>query len=100
MSVDGTVRWVNRARGYGFITPNDGITPDIFVHFASVKGAPLIEGDQVKFRPVWHAYSGQLRAEHVTGGSGNPHTLEKNTGVGKQYSRGFGRKEIMEEILR
>ena len=33
----GTVKWFNDAKGYGFITPDDKKSPDIFVHFAQIQ---------------------------------------------------------------
>jgi cold shock protein len=32
----GTVKWFNDAKGYGFITPDDG-TGDLFAHFSEVR---------------------------------------------------------------
>lgn len=47
---NGTVKWFNDAKGYGFITPESG--QDLFVHYTSVIGdgfKTLKEGDQVSF---------------------------------------------------
>lgn len=47
----GTVKWFNEAKGYGFITPEDG-SKDIFVHFSAIQGEgfrTLNEGQEVSF---------------------------------------------------
>ncbi len=47
----GIVKWFNAAKGYGFITPDDG-TPDVFVHFSAISGQgyrELTEGQRVEF---------------------------------------------------
>jgi CspA family cold shock protein len=48
---EGTVKWFNATKGYGFLTPDDG-TPDVFVHFSAIEGSgyrELSEGQRVQF---------------------------------------------------
>ena len=44
---NGTVKFFNTAKGFGFITPEDG-SKDVFVHASSLSG-DINEGDQVTF---------------------------------------------------
>lgn len=47
----GTVKWFNDAKGYGFITPENG-QKDCFVHHTAIKAdgfRSLAEGDKVEF---------------------------------------------------
>lgn len=51
MASEGTVKWFNQEKGYGFITPDSG--PDVFAHFSNIIGTgykTLEEGQRVKFR--------------------------------------------------
>lgn len=46
----GTVKWFNESKGFGFITSEDG--SDVFVHYSSIQGdgfKTLAEGDKVSF---------------------------------------------------
>jgi CspA family cold shock protein len=49
--ITGTVKWFNDAKGFGFITPQDG-SKDVFVHHSTIAGSgfkSLAEGQQVTF---------------------------------------------------
>ena len=47
---NGTVKWFNESKGFGFITSEDG--SDVFVHYSSIQSngyKSLAEGDTVSF---------------------------------------------------
>ena len=62
---EGTVKWFNPEKGYGFISQNDG--EDLFVHFSEIKMSgfkTLNEGDAVTFE-VTEGHNGKLQASNV-----------------------------------
>jgi len=65
MSKDGRVKWFNNAKGFGFITKDDG-SGDVFVHFSAIKSEgfkSLKEGQEVSFDEVQGEKG--LKAENV-----------------------------------
>jgi CspA family cold shock protein len=61
----GTVKWFNSEKGFGFIAPSDG-SPDVFVHFSAIQSQgykSLDEGQNVEF-DVTQGQKG-LQAENV-----------------------------------
>ncbi|MDP2561597.1 cold-shock protein [Psychrobium sp. 1_MG-2023] len=48
--VQGTVKWFNESKGFGFIEQESG--PDVFAHFSAITGEgfkTLVEGQKVEF---------------------------------------------------
>jgi CspA family cold shock protein len=63
--IEGTVKWFNAAKGYGFIARDQG--KDVFVHYSAIQMdgyRSLAEGDKVEFEIVEGAKGPQ--AENVT----------------------------------
>jgi len=63
----GTVKWFNPDKGYGFIQPDDG-GKDVFVHIKQVESAgmhSLNEGQKVSFEIVPNPKTGKSSAENL-----------------------------------
>ncbi|TFF97249.1 MAG: cold-shock protein [Promethearchaeota archaeon] len=58
----GTVKWFNSKKGYGFIEPDDG-SKDVFVHYSGIKG------DENDFKII---YEGDIVEYEVTEGKKGP----------------------------
>lgn len=62
----GTVKWFNAGKGYGFISQEDG--EDIFVHFSEIQGdgyKSLEEGQAVTFE-ITTGNNGKKQASNVS----------------------------------
>jgi cold shock protein len=63
----GTVKWFNSQKGFGFIQPDDG-SKDMFVHISAVERAgmnSLNEGQKVSYEVVADPKSGRSSAQNV-----------------------------------
>jgi CspA family cold shock protein len=63
----GTVKWFNAQKGYGFIQPDNGGT-DVFVHISAVERAglnDLREGQKIAFELVSDSRSGKTSAGNL-----------------------------------
>ena len=65
--VQGTVKWFNSQKGFGFIQPDDG-GKDVFVHVSAIERAGmhgLNEGQKVSFDVVSDRRTGKSSAENL-----------------------------------
>ena len=63
----GTVKWFNSQKGFGFIQPDNG-TRDVFVHISAVERAGLQrlqEGQKVTFELVADRRTGKSSAQNL-----------------------------------
>jgi cold shock protein len=66
---EGTVKWFNSQKGYGFIQPSDG-SKDVFVHISAVERAGLMglnEGQKVSF-DLERGQQGKMSAVNLKAG--------------------------------
>ena len=64
---DGTVKWFNATKGFGFIQPDAG-GPDVFVHISAVERAgmrDLNEGQKIAYEVVADKRSGKSSADNL-----------------------------------
>jgi cold shock protein len=64
---EGTVKWFNGQKGYGFIQPDDG-GKDVFVHISAVERAGLSqlnEGQKVSFEVTADRKTGKTTADNL-----------------------------------
>ncbi|MBM2320606.1 MULTISPECIES: cold-shock protein [Marivita] len=64
---NGTVKWFNATKGYGFISPEDG-GKDVFVHISAVQQSGmegLSDNQKVSF-DVTEGRDGRLMASNIT----------------------------------
>jgi cold shock protein len=67
LMTQGTVKWFNGQKGYGFIEPDDG-GKDVFVHISAVERAGmqgLNEGQKVSFEVIANRKTGKASAENL-----------------------------------
>jgi CspA family cold shock protein len=63
----GTVKWFNGQKGFGFIQPDDG-SKDVFVHISAVERAgmqSLNEGQKIAFEVVADRKTGKSSADNL-----------------------------------
>ena len=86
MSKQGTVKFFNSEKGFGFIEAEGG---DIFVHVNDCGQNPPQEGDSVSFEEEYDERKGKTKAVNVQGGTGVPGG--NNKGYGGGYGKGGGK---------
>ena len=64
---DGTVKWFNPTKGYGFIAPDNGGN-DVFVHITALESSGLStldEGQQVSYETEVNSKTGKTSAVNL-----------------------------------
>jgi CspA family cold shock protein len=93
MSLQGSVKFFNAQKGFGFISPADG-SEDVFVPQSAINSQgfrSLNEGETVTYDAVWNAQKGKMAASNVTGNGDGVQSYGKGGGKGKDsYGNGGG----------
>lgn len=62
---NGTVKFFNQDKGFGFISPDDG-GQDVFVHATAIQGSALLrDGQKVSYELGQDRKTGKSKAENV-----------------------------------
>jgi len=99
MAQQGSVKFFNAQKGFGFITPASG-GEDVFVHFSAINNdgfKSLNEGETVFYDTQYNEMKGKVNACNVTGqgdGVQRPKGMGKGMGGGMGMGGGFGGPQL------
>jgi CspA family cold shock protein len=86
MAKTGTVKFYNKAKGFGFIRQDDG-SEDLFAHKAHfVDVQKLMEGGEVQYDKAYDEIKGKFHAENITADAGGERGGKGKKGNGGKKS--------------